>query len=196
MSGESDAPQRLSFPEAVELLRERTGYSVGWARAELRAVLDEVPCRIRHERTIVLDPVPLTADDGIVGMDMRPGAMASRQVAPRQQVDKPPRYNCSRINRADFVYWLDQTHPAGPKAAPQVSEPKPETTNRAGPERIKEIVTHYCEQLGGDRPAMDRAEQFARDEYGIVGHRGEVRAAYVRQFPNQKVGRARKNSAK
>ena len=83
-----------------------------------------------------------------------------------------------------------------PSEPPQISEPKPEATNLASAEKIKEIVTRYQEQLGEDRPSKDRLDLFARDKYGLIGHRDELRAEYDRRWPNQRGGRTRKNSAK
>lgn len=82
--------------------------------------------------------------------------------------------------------------------APQVSKPgaKPSPTGRANTKKIRETVTRYREQLGEGRPSIAGLLQFAHDVCGLVGHRDELIAEYHQQFPDRKVGRPRKKSAK
>jgi hypothetical protein len=107
-----ELPKLLPWRTAIALLRERTGWSVGYAEDELRKALP----KIRHVYNYDSDPVLLVYDDGAVDMNLRPGAINKGGVSPdgRSLGPQPPQ-DPSHLNTADFLYWLDHEHPAKSK---------------------------------------------------------------------------------
>jgi hypothetical protein len=113
--------KRLSFQAAAEIVRGRVGGSVGRSHAELRKAL--ALGEVRHEPahpSILIDGTlgPLFAyDDGMLDMNLRPGAMNKGGVSPDGkllvQPDDRPRVEGwpSRISQADLVDWIDRYHP-------------------------------------------------------------------------------------
>lgn len=84
----------ITFGEAVKIITDERGGSVGHAEALVRRALQSG--EVRPDWRSIL----LTADDGVVGMHLRSGA--------------------TRFSRSDFVDWLDRSVPAALKqtAAP------------------------------------------------------------------------------
>ena len=65
------AERWLSFQQAVQVAIHHGGISIGRAEHLVRSAKASGEVRIKK----YYDPVLLTAEDGIVGMDLRPGAM-------------------------------------------------------------------------------------------------------------------------
>lgn len=82
----------ITFDDALNIVRTTRGGSIGWAEALVRAALKSAEVRTKQPQVL------LTADDGVVGMDLRPGAQIERAAA--------------RISKDDFVDWLDRNAPA------------------------------------------------------------------------------------
>jgi hypothetical protein len=94
----------LTFSEAAEIVRARIGGSVGRSEATLRAARSSGEVRFRNPT----DPVLLMADDGLVGMDLRPGARRKSGVSPDGE---PITYDLSgesaeQISKDDLLDWL------------------------------------------------------------------------------------------
>lgn len=72
------------------------------------------------------------------------------------------------------------------------SNTRPAADQRASKSQINDIVTDYRRTLAPQvRPSMQDVERFARANE-LRGHRSELRAEYLRQFPNQRPGRPSK----
>jgi hypothetical protein len=134
-----ELPKPLPWRTAIALLRERTGWSVGYAEDELRKALP----KIRHAYNYSADPVLLVYDDGMLDMHRRPYAINRGGVSPDGRLAPRTTKDPSHLSTADFIYWLDHEHPAKP--APQQPEPavKPQKqATRGQPQRdiIKEAL--------------------------------------------------------
>ena len=100
--------QWLTFDEAVALTRSRIGGSVGRAEATLRRARDSGEVRSRYDYT--RHPVLLTADDGILDISLRPGALNKGGV----------KSDCGEVvSKDDLEDWLDRLTPRM-----KVSKPK------------------------------------------------------------------------
>jgi hypothetical protein len=97
-----------SKEELSELIRRRRNTSKG--RAQALFWLACASGEVRHEPDS--DPVLLLADDGIVGMDMRPGAQSKMGVSRRTD------YLSGRWSEDDLIDWLDRQPPEPKKATP------------------------------------------------------------------------------
>jgi hypothetical protein len=104
------AEQWISFQQAVKIVRVRLNASIGRAEAVVRAARASGEVRSRPNRDA--DVVLLTADDGIVGMSLRPGAKHRMEefttVVPLS-------------SRSDLLDWLDRQ---GPQPKPKPAETK------------------------------------------------------------------------
>lgn len=91
----------LSFDDAVEIIRAHLDASIGRSQKVMRAA--RASGEIRSDDA---DLLVLTADDGVVGMDLRPGAKKQNDV---------------RFSHDDLMDWLKRNAPetSVSKAQPQ-----------------------------------------------------------------------------
>jgi hypothetical protein len=118
--------------EAVEIIRQRRATSEGHAKFLLREV-----CKTEVQTRP--GPVLLLADDGIVGMDMRPGAQ-------NKGVSHDLLYN-----KADLLHWLGQ------QSMPNKVSTRARSTRQGRPpspiwEKVKEHVFTLLDYHGAPAP--------------------------------------------
>jgi hypothetical protein len=112
----------LTFREAVEIVRVHLGVGIG--RAEARTNAARASGEVRFQNPA--DPVLLMADDGLVGMDMRPGAQDKAGVTADGKLIKHRIISTSafQISKDDLLDWLgrqqspDQKPDSKPAAHP------------------------------------------------------------------------------
>jgi hypothetical protein len=102
----------LTIEEAREAIKLRLETSAGRAEAVLETARKSGEVRFSNPA----DPVLLMADDGLVGMDMRPGAQNKGGV---DRDGKPTFHrlaarNSDCISKEDLLDWLDRNHPLEP----------------------------------------------------------------------------------
>jgi hypothetical protein len=120
----------LTFTEAVEIVRAHLDASVGRAEAGTNAARASGEVRFQNPA----DPVLLMADDGLVGMDMRPGAQNKDGVTADGKLIVHGTISTSmfQINKDDLLDWLS-------RQAPSKSElPKPRT--QAKRTRVRDAI--------------------------------------------------------
>jgi hypothetical protein len=113
--------QWLTFQEALATVRTHIAGSIGRSEAVLKAARASGEVRFRNPA----DPVLLMADDGIVGMSMRPGALEKTGVTSDGKVitHQMTTNERNRISREDLLEWLNREHPAKPTGAPRGRRP-------------------------------------------------------------------------
>ncbi|QDW38968.1 hypothetical protein FFI89_018540 [Bradyrhizobium sp. KBS0727] len=105
----------LTFAEAVEIVRVRLGASPGRSEAVTNAARASGEVRFQNPA----DPILLMADDGVVGMDMRPGAQNKGGVTAdgKPIIHSTASTNPFQISREDLLDWLDRNFPQAKSAA-------------------------------------------------------------------------------
>jgi hypothetical protein len=105
----------LQVSEAIDVIRLRVEGSIGRAQGILKAA------RTSNEVRVIAGPVLLLADDGLVGMNLRPGAQHKVGIGPD---GKPVTHtvpaivpDTSTISEDDLLDWLDRQHPTAPAVA-------------------------------------------------------------------------------
>jgi hypothetical protein len=94
---------------AVELIRTLRNTSIGTAQAWLKAARDSGEVRTRPRP--VGDPVRLTADDGLIDFNLRPGSLNKYALTDGERHTVDGRRLLDEFNKDDLLYWLDQHHP-------------------------------------------------------------------------------------
>ncbi|MGY3358830.1 hypothetical protein ACVWZK_005493 [Bradyrhizobium sp. GM0.4] len=132
----------LTTGQAVALVRQRLGGSEGHSEKVLRDARASGEVRVQPADP---DPVLLMADDGVVGMDLRPGAQDKGGVTSDgklivHNLARHPR-KAETISEDDLVDWLDRK-PGDSKAKHTDSKittqrPKGRAQGRAAQEAIK-----------------------------------------------------------
>src|SRR5579863_8143989 len=103
----------LTFPEAVQIVRNRIGASIGRAEALVLAARESKEVRPKPSREPPREPVYLIGDDGLVSIESKPDPKAGR------------------FSRDDFLDWLDGHKPRSAPASPvQAAAPKKRTRAR------------------------------------------------------------------
>ena len=102
--------QWLSAQKAIEIIRRRIDTSIGRAEAILQ--------RARASGEVRAEPSLLMADDGVVGMYMRPGNPNAERYQPR-------------ISEADFLDWLTRREEPQETKAPKRSQGKRDRAREA-----------------------------------------------------------------
>jgi hypothetical protein len=127
--------QWLSSQQAVEIARNHVKSSIGRAQAIVRDALASGEVRTHRPAA----PVLLTADDGIVGMDMRPGWLKATE-------------SPQLINRDDLLDWLDRNHPSAATAAqPKGKGGRPPKFDRAAvTAEVRRLMDHHGEFSADD----------------------------------------------
>jgi hypothetical protein len=99
----------LTFGEAVEIVRKNLGgASTGRSEAVTNAARASGEVRFQNPDR----PVLLMADDGIVGMDMRPGAQNKGGVtSDGKPITHRPVNTMYQISEGDLLDWLGRHHP-------------------------------------------------------------------------------------
>jgi hypothetical protein len=99
----------LTFEEATEIIRTGLDASVGRSEAILRAARASGEVRFQNPA----DPVLLLADDGLVGMDLRPGAREKAGLtADGKAIMHRTTSSSGSINKDDLLDWLNRQVPA------------------------------------------------------------------------------------
>jgi hypothetical protein len=113
--------QWLTFREAVEIVRAHLGASIGRSEAVMNKARASGEVRFRN----ATDPVLLLADDGLVGMNLRPGALGKAGISAdgKAVTHRTTSANVSRISKDDLLDWLGRHHPD--KVAPKLEPVKP-----------------------------------------------------------------------
>jgi hypothetical protein len=101
----------LTFQEAVEIVKAQLGGAIGRAEFMVRAARTSGEVRFSNSA----DPVLLMADDGLVGMDMRPGAQEKGGIARDGKrvvhtLSTAPTGDC--ISKEDLLDWLGRQYPS------------------------------------------------------------------------------------
>jgi len=101
----------LTFQEAVEIVKAQLGGAIGRAEFMVRAARTSGEVRFSNSA----DPVLLMADDGLVGMDMRPGAQEKVGIARDGKrvvhtLSTAPTGDC--ISKEDLLDWLGRQYPS------------------------------------------------------------------------------------
>jgi hypothetical protein len=107
--------QWLTFKEAIEIVRKHLGTSIGRSQAVTNAARASGEVRFHNPAM----PVLLLTDDGIVGMDMRPGAQEKAGIATdgTPTLHRLTTTNRDCINKDDLLDWLNRSYPESkPKA--------------------------------------------------------------------------------
>lgn len=157
----------LSPDEAVALVRGRIGGSIGLATSTLKLA------RKSGEVRVTAPPVLLIADDGVVGMDLRPGAQNKGGVTadgkPTFYDLEPARPQIS-INEEDLLDWLTRNHgPAATNAPPM---------RQASTQEIRSAMFSIANDPANDRPNVKQLAKL------VVAH---LRAAGTIVSENQVV---------
>jgi hypothetical protein len=96
----------LTAAEAIDAVKAHVGGSVGRSRKILQDARASGEVRIRND-----DPVLLIADDGVVGMNLRPGTMNKAGVtANGKLVTHPLAVAVREFSEEDLADWLSRNH--------------------------------------------------------------------------------------
>jgi hypothetical protein len=104
----------ITFSEAVEIVRAHLGSSVGRSEAVTNAARASGEVRFQNPAA----PVLLLADDGIVGMSLRPGAHDKAGVTAdgKPIMHRTISTSMFQINKDDLLEWIGRHHTeAAPK---------------------------------------------------------------------------------
>jgi hypothetical protein len=106
----------LTFEDTTELVRAHLGASIGRAQAVTNEARASGEVRFQN-----LDyPVLLMADDGLVGMDMRPGAQEKSGVTvDGKAIIHKIQTGTFQISKNDLLDWLERNHPRATSAPPK-----------------------------------------------------------------------------
>ena len=153
----------LSIDEAEIAISNREGCSVGRAQKILRDARASGEVRVRND-----DPVLLIADDGIVGMDLRPGAMNKGGINLDGQLVSHRLSATSsgdQFSEDDLTGWLNIHHP---KAGRRGGRPPAYDWN-AIRQVVFELMDHH-DEFSVDDPewnAQARLEEKLCDKFGV-----------------------------
>jgi hypothetical protein len=176
VSNEKAADEWLSGEELVTLIRGQLKCSIGRAQAIIERARASGEVRFRKWPV----PVLLTADDGIVGMEMRPGALKKGWVTADGIIGlelRPGAENWRRepltteeTSKADFLDWFDRHYPAAAapvdtarRAALDVAKPPTPPKNPGGhPTDKKRIVDEARRRLKKKKKILGTLTAFAQ----------------------------------
>jgi hypothetical protein len=159
--------QWLTFNEAVEIVKARLGSSVGRAESVTNAARASGEVRFYDPAF----PVLLIADDGLVGMDLRPGAQRKAGIsADGKQIvhETLASQSACQISSDDLLDWLNRQFP--------VAEPKARRGGRPPAydwEAIRKATLELMDENGDfstDDPAWNaqaRLEEALNDRFGV-----------------------------
>jgi hypothetical protein len=108
----------LTFEDATELVRAHLGTSIGRSEAVISAARASGEVRFQNPA----GPVLLMADDGLVGMGIRPGAQDKAGVTADGKLVThrlPHRHSASLYSKNDLLDWLERNHPRATSAPPK-----------------------------------------------------------------------------
>jgi hypothetical protein len=138
----------ITFSEAVEIVRAHLGASIGRSEAVTKAARTSGEVRFQNRA----GPVLLMADDGLVGMDMRPGAQDKVGITAdgKPIVHRTTSTSMFQISKDDLLDWLGRQAPQQP--TPKTTAPasvRPNLTKVGAPERYDwdEIEQFVAKQL-------------------------------------------------
>lgn len=158
----------ISFPEATELVRARLGSSIGRSEAILKEARRSGEIRLRKDIPLLM------ADDGVVGMDMRPGAQNKGGVSVDAKLvthSVSSQYSGGEtFSEDDLLDWLDRHHPQAPAAdQPKRKGGRPPSFDRdAVAAEVRRLMEHHGE-FSADDPewnAQARLIEAVRKKFG------------------------------
>jgi hypothetical protein len=159
--------QWLTQSEAIEKIRALLGANIGRSEAVLRAARASGEVRFQNPA----DPVLLMADDGLVGMDMRPGAQSKSGISGdgKAIVHKISRsQNSFQISEDDLLDWLNRSYPESKPKAQRGGRP-PAYDWDAIRKAAFELMDHH-DEFSVDDPewnAQARLEEKLCDRFGV-----------------------------
>jgi hypothetical protein len=113
----------LTFQEAVDIVRAQLGGAIGRAEAVVKAARTSGEVRFSDP----IRPVLLLADDGLVGMSLRPGAQGKAGIArdgtPRLHRSVVADSDC--ISKDDLLDWLNRNQTDDAKHGTPATSAKP-----------------------------------------------------------------------
>jgi hypothetical protein len=171
----------ISRPEARALIRDHLNSSIGRAEATLLAALRSEEVRYRYDSS-PWSPQLLTADDGIVDVDLRPGAMNKRAASNQPRPEDPNII----ISRDDLLDWLDRQR----QFAPPTQETASTTEQVARPpmtkaETEKAYLNHVKENKAHrDWTTIRQDEEWADDNNVSRDRMRELRNSGRKSLPN------------
>jgi hypothetical protein len=157
----------LSFQEAVDLFREQLGCSIGLAQSLVRKAHDSGEVRTRHAADHAKDPVVLLNDDGVVGMDMRPGALIKCGDGKLLVRDDRP-LEARRISKDDLVDWLNRN------VKPQRRKPDRGKKETSEPGPVGRPETYDYDEIKGHCFRLFKQKKGIPDRKGDEGWRTQA----------------------
>jgi hypothetical protein len=164
----------LPFDGLVQIVLARfKAISVGAAEGTVRKALASGDVRPR-----AADPVLLTYDDGMLDMNMRPGATNKGGVSPdgKLYVQPPVEHPSTHYSVDDFLYWLRLNPPPQTKAP--VTPPATESRKQGAKpreQRPRDIIKDALKALKPDPTLPLRTlKKRVEDELKKLG-RGDIR---------------------
>jgi hypothetical protein len=163
----------LTFGEAVEIARMHLGASIGRSQAVINAARASGEVRVHNPA----NPTLLMADDGVVGMGMRPGAQHKAGVTAdgKMIVRSTVSTSTCHINSDDLLDWLSRQHPE--KKPASTSPPSAHRTGRppaydwaAVRKTTFELMDHH-DEFSVDDPewnAQARLEEILSEKFGMA----------------------------
>jgi hypothetical protein len=127
--------QWLTFREAVEIVRAHLGASIGRSEAVTNAARASGEVRFQNPA----DPVLLLADDGLVGMSLRPGGQDKAGIAAngRPTMHRAASTDMSQISKDDLLDWLRRQQAS---SEPDLSSPDGEALGTASKKDIRQEI--------------------------------------------------------
>jgi hypothetical protein len=154
----------ITFSEAVEIVMARLGASIG--RSEAVTYAARASGEVRFDNPA--DPVLLMADDGLVGMDMRPGAQDKAGVTAdgKPIIHRNISTRMFQISKDDLLDWLGRHHPE--QRAPRRGGRPPHDWSKISAAAFK-LMDHHGE-FSNDDPkwnAQARLEEALSDQFTV-----------------------------
>jgi hypothetical protein len=147
--------QWITFEEAVDIVRAHLGASIGRSQAMTNAARASGEVRFQN----LADPVLLLADDGLVGMSLRPGSMNCSGVTAdgRSIIHRATSANMSQVSKDDLLDWLSrqQFPDQKPDSKPAVRRTPPEQARAL--KAMKAIYGRIPPQNEVSNPVLEHA---------------------------------------
>jgi hypothetical protein len=142
----------LSFQELVDIVQDRLRTSIGNSEKIVREA--QVSGEVRRQRADDPNAVFLLPDDGIIGMDLRPGAQ--NKGGDKLLAHPLP----SKWSQNDFWNWLDRRLP------PKVSSAETRTTAKV---KAKTACTDWLTELRRKGPPKKTKTEYQNEASKLFG---------------------------
>jgi hypothetical protein len=176
-----------SISRAIEIIKEASGGSTGAAQARLIEACASGKVRSRIPADPKFDPVYLMADDGLMGMDLRPGARRRPQSqAPGPTAWRDGTIDGNRLVDASGKHWsrveisIDDLRYCLDVAPPtEAAKPRSQVSNVD----LTKFVAAYGdrERAAGKSPTQVGLERAARTA-GLEATRGRLISEFKQRF--------------